>query len=86
MLGKYRRTLQPDRRHLLEQFTLAEVARKVVRVGSVGTRAWVVLIDADGAEPLFLQAKRSPTVRPGRLLRAATGALTKASASSRGST
>jgi uncharacterized protein (DUF2252 family) len=60
VLGKYRRTLQSDRRHLLEQFTLVQVARKVVGVGSVGTRAWVVLMDAgDGIEPLFLQAKEA---------------------------
>ena len=60
VLGKYRRTLQSDRRHLLEQFTLVQVARKVVGVGSVGTRAWVVLMDAgDGVEPLFLQAKEA---------------------------
>jgi uncharacterized protein (DUF2252 family) len=60
VLGKYRRTLQSDRRHLLNQFTLVQVARKVVGVGSVGTRAWVVLMDAgDGVEPLFLQAKEA---------------------------
>jgi uncharacterized protein (DUF2252 family) len=60
VLGKYRRTLQSDRRHLLEQFTMVQVARKVVGVGSVGTRAWVVLMDAaDGVEPLFLQAKEA---------------------------
>jgi uncharacterized protein (DUF2252 family) len=60
VLGKYRRTLQSDRRHLLEQFTVVQVARKVVGVGSVGTRAWVVLMDAcDGVEPLFLQAKEA---------------------------
>ena len=60
VLGKYRRTLQSDRRHLLEQFTLVQVARKVVGVGSVGTRAWIVLMDAgDGDEPLFLQAKEA---------------------------
>ena len=60
VLAKYRRTLQSDRRHLLEQFTLVQVARKVVGVGSVGTRAWVVLLDAgDGNEPLFLQAKEA---------------------------
>jgi uncharacterized protein (DUF2252 family) len=60
VLGKYRRTLQSDRRHLLEQFTLVQVARKVVGVGSVGTRAWIVLMDAgDGVEPLFLQAKEA---------------------------
>ena len=60
VLGKYRRTLQSDRRHLLGQFTLVQVARKVVGVGSVGTRAWIVLMDAgDGNEPLFLQAKEA---------------------------
>jgi uncharacterized protein (DUF2252 family) len=60
VLGKYRRSLQSDRRHLLKEFTLVQVARKVVGVGSVGTRAWVVLLDAaDGAEPLFLQAKEA---------------------------
>src|SRR5271169_3445090 len=60
VLGKYRRSLQSDRRHLLEQFTLVQVARKVVGVGSVGTRAYVVLMEAaDGVEPLFLQAKEA---------------------------
>jgi uncharacterized protein (DUF2252 family) len=60
VLGKYRRTLQSDRRHLLENFRLVQVARKVVGVGSVGTRAWIVLMDAcDGVEPLFLQAKEA---------------------------
>ena len=44
VLGKYRRTLQSDRKHLLEYFTLVQVARKVVGVGSVGTRAWIVLM------------------------------------------
>ena len=67
MLGKYRRTLSSDRRHLLEQFTLVQVARKVVGVGSVGTRAWILLMDAgDGTEPLFLQAKEAqPSVLAG---------------------
>ena len=60
VLGKYRRTLQSDRRHLLGQFAMVQVARKVVGVGSVGTRAWVLLMDAaDGVEPLFLQAKEA---------------------------
>jgi uncharacterized protein (DUF2252 family) len=62
VLDKYRRTLQSDRRHLLEQFTMDQVARKVVGVGSVGTRAWILLMEAgDGAEPLFLQAKEAQT-------------------------
>ena len=60
VLGQYGRSLQSDRRHLLEQFTLVQMARKVVGVGSVGTRAWIVLMDAaDGDEPLFLQAKEA---------------------------
>jgi uncharacterized protein (DUF2252 family) len=60
VLNKYGRTLQSDRRYLLEQFSLVQVARKVVGVGSVGTRAWVLLLDgADGVEPLFLQAKEA---------------------------
>jgi uncharacterized protein (DUF2252 family) len=62
VLGKYRRSLQSDRRHLLGQFTMVQLARKVVGVGSVGTRAWVLLMDAaDGVEPLFLQAKEAQT-------------------------
>jgi uncharacterized protein (DUF2252 family) len=60
VLGTYRRTLQSDRRHLLEYFTLVQVARKVVGVGSVGTRAWILLMaGTDETEPLFLQAKEA---------------------------
>jgi uncharacterized protein (DUF2252 family) len=56
----YRSTLQSDRRHLLDQFDVVQVARKVVGVGSVGTRAWVVLFECrDGMEPLLLQAKEA---------------------------
>jgi uncharacterized protein (DUF2252 family) len=52
--------VQAGQRHLLDQFALVQVARKVVGVGSVGTRAWIVLMDAcDGVEPLFLQAKEA---------------------------
>jgi uncharacterized protein (DUF2252 family) len=60
VLAKYRRSMQSDRRHLLDQFSLERVARKVVGVGSVGTRAWIQLMAAgDGEEPLFLQAKEA---------------------------
>lgn len=60
VLEKYRRTLQSDRRHMLEYFSLVQLARKVVGVGSVGTRAWIVLMEGgDGTEPLFLQAKEA---------------------------
>jgi uncharacterized protein (DUF2252 family) len=60
VLRGYRRTLTTDRRHLLEQFRLVHVARKVVGVGSVGTRAWVaLLLGRDGEDPLFLQFKEA---------------------------
>jgi uncharacterized protein (DUF2252 family) len=60
VLAKYRRTLQSDRRHLVKQFTLVQMARKVVGVGSVGTRCWVVLLlGKDDADPLILQAKEA---------------------------
>ena len=60
LLRAYGQTLQSDRRHLLNQFRLVDVARKVVGVGSVGTRAWILLLQAgDGQEYLFLQAKEA---------------------------
>jgi uncharacterized protein (DUF2252 family) len=60
LLGAYRETLQFDRRVLLEQFELTDMARKVVGVGSVGTRAWIVLLlGRDGQDPLFLQMKEA---------------------------
>jgi uncharacterized protein (DUF2252 family) len=56
----YRATLQPDRRHLLEQFEIVDAARKVVGVGSVGTRAYIVLLQGrDASDPLFLQIKEA---------------------------
>jgi uncharacterized protein (DUF2252 family) len=56
----YRATLQPDRRYLLEQFEIVDVARKVVGVGSVGTRAFIALLQGrDSQDPLFLQAKEA---------------------------
>jgi uncharacterized protein (DUF2252 family) len=56
----YRRTLQNDRQHLLEQFRFVDLARKVVGVGSVGTRAWIALfVGHDGADPLVLQIKEA---------------------------
>ena len=62
VLGKYQRTLQSDRKYLLQHFTLVQVARKVVGVGSVGTRCWIALNGAgDRTEPLFLQVKEAQT-------------------------
>ena len=56
----YRATLQDDRRHLLERFEVVDVARKVVGVGSVGTRAFIVLLQGrDQQDPLFLQVKEA---------------------------
>ncbi len=59
-LRSYRRTLQGDRRRLLESYRFIELARKVVGVGSVGTRCWVVLmLGRDEDDPLFLQVKQA---------------------------
>ena len=56
----YRRTLQPDRRRLLEQYRIVDMARKVVGVGSVGTRCWVLLLmGRHDADPIFLQVKEA---------------------------
>ena len=56
----YRATLQDDRRHLLEKFQIIDMARKVVGVGSVGTRAFIVLLQGrDQNDPLFLQVKEA---------------------------
>jgi uncharacterized protein (DUF2252 family) len=56
----YRATLQQDRRHLLERFQFVDIARKVVGVGSVGTRAFIVLLEGrDTRDPLFLQVKEA---------------------------
>jgi len=56
----YRATLQPDRRQLLERFEIVDAARKVVGVGSVGTRAFIVLLQGrDAQDPLFLQVKEA---------------------------
>jgi uncharacterized protein (DUF2252 family) len=57
---EYARTLPADRRQLVERFTLTHVARKVVGVGSVGTEAWILLMEPeDGMAPLLLQAKEA---------------------------
>jgi uncharacterized protein (DUF2252 family) len=59
-LHAYRATLADDRRQLLERFQLVDVARKVVGVGSVGTRAFIALLQGrDAQDPLFLQIKEA---------------------------
>ncbi|MDI1437293.1 DUF2252 domain-containing protein [Polyangium sorediatum] len=60
LLHGYRATLQADRRHLLEGYDFVDMAHKVVGVGSVGTRAWILLLlGRDDEDPLFLQAKEA---------------------------
>ena len=60
IMTKYRRTLETDRRHLIEQYTFVHLARKVVGVGSVGTRCWIALmLGRDESDPLFLQIKEA---------------------------
>ena len=60
VLDAYRETLSDDRRHLVSSYRYAHAARKVVGVGSVGTRAWIVLLlGGDSSDPLFLQAKEA---------------------------
>src|SRR3954453_2014627 len=60
LVGIYAESLRSDRRHLLEGYRFVDMARKVVGVGSVGARAWVVLLQGrDGQDPLFLQVKEA---------------------------
>ena len=60
LLANYRSTLQTDRRTLLDKFEYVDMARKVVGVGSVGTRCWIALMyGRDDNDPLFLQVKEA---------------------------
>jgi uncharacterized protein (DUF2252 family) len=60
MIASYAKSLPPDRQPLLERYTVLDTARKVVGVGSVGTRCYLSLLaDADGRSPLFLQLKEA---------------------------
>jgi uncharacterized protein (DUF2252 family) len=62
MIKSYGRTLESNRRFLLEQYEFCDMALKVVGVGSVGTRCWVVLmLGRDSSDPLFLQVKEAET-------------------------
>ena len=61
-LESYRDTLSGDRCHLLETYRFVHLARKVVGVGSVGTRCWLALfVGRDNNDPLFLQIKEAET-------------------------
>lgn len=60
LVDRYARTLATDRRHLLRQYRVVDIARKVVGVGSVGTRCWILLLlGKDDEDPLILQAKEA---------------------------
>ena len=60
LIRQYGRSLQPDRRTLLERYHFVDIARKVVGVGSVGTRCWIILLTArDDDDPLLLQVKEA---------------------------
>jgi uncharacterized protein (DUF2252 family) len=60
VVRSYGQTLMPDRRRLLERYRYVHAARKVVGVGSVGTRAWIMLLlGRDADDPLFLQLKEA---------------------------
>ena len=60
VIDTYRRTLETARRQLFDSYRYVHTARKVVGVGSVGTRAWVALfVGRDEDDPLFLQIKEA---------------------------
>jgi uncharacterized protein (DUF2252 family) len=60
LIDQYRGTLQPDVRRLADRYRYVHIAHKVVGVGSVGTRCWIVLLlGRDGDDPLFLQVKEA---------------------------
>jgi uncharacterized protein (DUF2252 family) len=60
LVADYARTLSSERQHLLSRFHVVDMARKVVGVGSVGTRCWIILLlGRDDEDPLLLQAKEA---------------------------
>jgi len=60
VMGRYRASLAPDRRVLLDRFARIDLARKVVGIGSVGTQCWALLLSGrDADDPLFLQVKEA---------------------------
>ncbi len=60
LFRQYRRSLAPERRVLIDRYEFVDIARKVVGVGSVGTRCWVLYFEGPGGgDPLFLQAKEA---------------------------
>ena len=70
LIRSYRRTLETDRRHLLEEYEFVHMARKVVGVGSVGTRAWILLLlGRDGQRPAVPAGQGGPGVGAGTVRR-----------------
>jgi hypothetical protein len=59
LLGQYRETMPDDRRVLLDEYRIVDAAMKVVGVGSVGRRCWIVLLMSASNDPLFLQFKEA---------------------------
>jgi uncharacterized protein (DUF2252 family) len=60
LIDEYRQGLEEDRRYLFDTYRFVDMARKVVGVGSVGTRAWIfLLVGRGGRDPLVLQAKEA---------------------------
>lgn len=60
LIDRYAGTLSSERAHLLRQYRVVDIARKVVGVGSVGTRCWIILLlGRDDEDPLILQAKQA---------------------------
>jgi uncharacterized protein (DUF2252 family) len=59
-IDEYAAGLEDDRRYLFRTYRVVDMARKVVGIGSVGTRAWIFLLAGrDGRDPLVLQAKEA---------------------------
>jgi uncharacterized protein (DUF2252 family) len=59
LIAKYQRTLQTDRRYLLQQYEFCDAARKMVGVGSVGTRCWIALmLGRDDSDPCSCRSRR----------------------------
>jgi uncharacterized protein (DUF2252 family) len=60
VLESYFHSLADDRKHLLSKYSITDIARKVVGVGSVGTRCWIILLTGSSSgDPLFLQVKEA---------------------------
>jgi uncharacterized protein (DUF2252 family) len=67
-LESYFLSLADDRKALLQQYRIVDAARKVVGVGSVGTRCWIIFLTGNNSnDPLFLQLKESAAICAGTI-------------------